>query len=255
MNKKYFTRIPNEFIQCDIQKKFGTNRKFYITYVLIDKYRSLEDCSWITLKKVLEVCGYKTTKNKPKAFYEIISVLEYMVENQMIQIVQDLNTLSYGTGVEIKIISDNFDYPEKWTKLNSNEFELIMSSESQINKENLLLTYLYVRSYMDCRPKNPDGSEQLSNPEKRPEAFYGSLYIMSEKISMSRDTITKCLQHLVEIDLLKKEVVGCIKKENDKVLQNVSNIYVINKKGYSQEIEWTLQKIKEMYNVNEVAAF
>ena len=29
-------------------------RNFYITYILIDKYRSYEDYSWITIRKVLD---------------------------------------------------------------------------------------------------------------------------------------------------------------------------------------------------------
>ena len=51
---EYFTRFPNEYIQGDIKTKFGVSRKFYITYILIDKYRSYEDYSWITIRKVLE---------------------------------------------------------------------------------------------------------------------------------------------------------------------------------------------------------
>ena len=76
---EYFTRFPNKYIQGNIKTQFGVSRKFYITYILIDKYRSYEDYSWITIRKVLEFYGYKTTKHKPKAFYEILDVLEYMI--------------------------------------------------------------------------------------------------------------------------------------------------------------------------------
>ena len=64
---EYFTRFPNKYIQGNIKTQFGVSRKFYITYILIDKYRSYEDYSWITIRKVLEFYGYKTTKHKPKA--------------------------------------------------------------------------------------------------------------------------------------------------------------------------------------------
>ena len=106
-NKKteYFTRFPNKYIQGNIKKEFGVSRKFYITYILIDKYRSYEDYSWITIRKVLDFYGYKTKKNKPKAVYEILDVLEYMINNKMIEVKQDLDSLSYDTGIEIKIIS------------------------------------------------------------------------------------------------------------------------------------------------------
>lgn len=98
--KEYFTRFPNEYIQGNIKTKFGVSRKFYITYILIDKYRSYEDYSWITIRKVFDFYGYKTHRNKPKAFKEILDVLEYMINNQMIEVKQDLDSLSYDTGSE-----------------------------------------------------------------------------------------------------------------------------------------------------------
>ena len=106
--------------------KFGISRKFYITYILIDKYRSYEDYSWITIRKVLDFYGYKTHRNKPKAFKEILDVLEYMINNQMIEVKQDLDSLSYDTGIEIKIIPKNFDSTEKFAKLTSSQFDTIM---------------------------------------------------------------------------------------------------------------------------------
>ena len=114
---EYFTRFPNKYIQGNIQKQFGVSRKFYITYILIDRYRSIEDFSWITIRKVLNFYGYKTTKHKPKAFREILDVLEYMVNNKMIEVQQDLDSIGYDTGIEIKIIAENFDHPKKFTKI------------------------------------------------------------------------------------------------------------------------------------------
>lgn len=32
--------------------------------------------------------------------------------------------------------------------------------------------------------------------------------------------------------------------------QNVPNIYVLNKEGYEQEIEWAIAKMLEIYNVD-----
>ena len=61
---EYFTRFPNEYIQGNIKTKFGVSRKFYITYILIDKYRSYEDYSWITIRKILDFYGYKTLTSK-----------------------------------------------------------------------------------------------------------------------------------------------------------------------------------------------
>lgn len=254
-SKEYFTRFPNEYIQGNIKTKFGVSRKFYITYILIDKYRSYEDYSWITIRKVLDFYGYKTTSRKPKAFKEILDVLEYMINNQMIEVKQDLDSLSYDTGIEIKIISENFDSTEKFGKLTSSQFDTIMMADSSLNRENILVAFLYINSYIGCRPRQNDGSE-YENAKDNPEAFYRSIKNMSEELSMSKDTINQCIGYLTKSTdnipaLLIKREVGSVQQDKSKPPQNVPNIYVLNKEGYKQEIEWALNKMLELYKVDE----
>ena len=182
MNTKseYFTRFPNDYVQGNIKTKYGISRKFYITYILIDRYRSYEDFSWITIRKILEFYGYKTTKRKPKAFHDILDVLEYMINNKMIEVKQDLDSIGYDTGIEIKIIPEN--------------------------------------------------------------------------LSMSKDTLNQCLSYLTSnVDdkqpLLIKKEVGSIQPDPSQPPQNTPNIYVLNKEGYEQEIEWAIYKMLQIYNV------
>ena len=40
----------------------------------------------------------------------------------------------------------------------------------------------------------------------------------------------------------------------DKPPLNVPNIYVLNKDGYEQEIEWALNKMLEVYKIDEFIA-
>lgn len=252
---EYFTRFPNNYIQGNIKTKYGVSRKFYITYILIDKYRSYEDYSWITLRKVLNFYGYKTHKRRPKAVQEILDVLEYMINNKMIEVQQDLDTLGYDTGIEIKIIPENFDAVDKFSKITSSQLDFIMMSESSINKENILMAFLYINSYIFIRPKNKDNEETMYNPETKPEAFWRSIESMSKELSMSKDTINQCIQYLTssigdkEPLLIKKEV-GSVQPNPKKPPQNVPNIYVLNKEGYEQEIEWAIAKMLEIYNVD-----
>lgn len=257
MNKKneYFTRFPNEYIQGNLKTKFGINRKFYITYILIDKYRSYENYSWITIQKIFEFYNYKTISHKPKTFKEILDVLEYMIINRMVEIKQDLSSISYDTGIEIKIIPENFDYPEYFGKLTSSQYNTIMMADTCLNKENLLIVFLYINSYIKCRPRNEDGSERLDNPETRPEAFWKSIENMAKELSMAKKTINQCINYLITSTetrsaLLIKKEVGSTQKDVNKSLQNVPNIYVLNKEGYQQEIQWAFNKILEIYNVD-----
>ena len=253
--KEYFTRFPNEYIQGNIKTNFGVSRKFYITYILIDKYRSYEDYSWITIRKILEFYGYKTTSRKPKAFKEILDVLEYMINNQMIEVKQDLDSLSYDTGIEIKIIPQNFDSTEKFAKLTSSQFDTIMMADSSLNRENILVAFLYINSYIGCRPRQNDGSE-YENAKDNPEAFYRSIKHMAEELSMSKDTINQCIEYLTKSSddipaLLIKREVGSVRPDKSKPPKNVPNIYVLNKEGYKQEIEWALNRMLELYKVDE----
>lgn len=252
---EYFTRFPNKYIQGNIKTQFGVSRKFYITYILIDKYRSYENYSWITIRKVLEFYGYKTTKHKPKAFYEILDVLEYMINNKMIEVKQDLDSLSYDTGIEIKIIPENFDYPDKFGKLTSTQFDVIMMADSSLNRENILMAFLYINSYIGCHKKNKDGSE-IDNAKDKPEAFWRSIESMAKELAMSKDTINQCIDYLTTSSethdaLLIKREVGSVQPDKSKPPQNVPNIYVLNKGGYEREIEWALNKMKEIYEVDD----
>lgn len=257
--QEYFTRFPNKYIQGNIKTKFGVSRKFYITYILIDKYRSYEDYSWITIRKVLEFYGYKTTSRKPKAFKEILDVLEYMVNNKMIEVKQDLDTLSYDTGIEIKINKDVFDDSKKFAKLTSSQYDNIMMADSSLNRENILVAFLYINSYIGCRKRNEDGSEK-SNAKEYPEAFFKSIKHMSEELSMSKDTINQCMEYLTKSTdehdaLLIKREVGSVQHDKSKPPQNVPNIYVLNKEGYEQEIKWALEKIVQLYGTDEFYPF
>lgn len=250
MNKReYFTRFPNNYIQSNIIKQLGISRKFYITYLLIDKYRSYEDYSWITVKKIFEFYGYQTGSHKPKSFYEVLDVLEYMINNKMIEVAQPLDSLNYDSGIEIKIIPENFDSKEKFTILTASEFNNIMMAESSINRENLLLAYLYISSYIGCRAE--------CNNSSRPNAFFKSIEDMSKDISMSKKTIEQCIEYLTSKTnnknplLIKKETGRYTDKDTNET-KKYPNIYVRNEPGYEDEIKWALEKMIEVYNVDKI---
>ena len=203
----------------------------------------------------MEFYGYKTTSRKPKAFKEILDVLEYMINNKMIEVKQDLDSLNYDTGIEIKIIKENFDSQKNFAKLTSSQFDSIMMADSSLNRENILVAFLYINSYIGCRKRNEDGSE-MKNAKDHPEAFFKSIKKMSEELSMSKDTINQCIEYLTKSTnerdaLLVKREVGSVQPDKTKPPRNVPNIYVLNKEGYEQEIKWALEKIVQLYETDE----
>lgn len=178
-----------------------------------------------------------------------------MIKNKMIEVKQDLDSISYDTGIEIKIIPKNFDYPDKFVKLTSSQFDAIMMANTSLSRENILMVFLYINSYIGCRSKKEDGTE-YGNAKDNPEAFWRSIESMAKELGMSKDTINQCIGYLTATSnnfpsLLVKKEVGSIQPDKTKPPKNVPNIYVLNKEGYEKEIEWALSKLKEIYKVDK----
>lgn len=256
-HKEYFTRVPNSFIQVDIKKKYHLHRIFYLIYILIDKHRSYEDQSYIVISEIFNLCKYKQTKHKPKIFFEIIKCLLFLHESNMINITSDfdIHSVGYNECIQMDIIPENFDATDKFSKITSSQLDFIMMSESSINKENILMAFLYINSYIFIRPKNKNNEETISDPKSKPEAFFRSMESMAKELAISKDTLNQCIQCLTSSSenqkpLLIKREVGSIQPDPKKPPQNVPNIYVLNKEGYEQEIEWAILKMLEVYNVD-----
>lgn len=256
-HKEYFTRVPNSFIQVDIKKKYHLHRIFYLVYILIDKHRSYEDQSYIVISEIFNLCKYKQTKHKPKIFFEIIKCLVFLHESNMINITSDfdIHSVGYNECIQMDIIPENFDATDKFSKITSSQLDFIMMNESSINKENILVAFLYINSYIFIRPKNKNNEETISNPKSKPEAFFRSMESMAKELAISKDTLNQCIQCLTSSSenqkpLLIKREVGSIQPDPKKPPQNVPNIYVLNKEGYEQEIEWAISKMLEIYDVD-----
>ena len=167
----------------------------------------------------------------------------------------DIYNVGYNECIQMDIISENFDATDKFSKITSSQLDFIMMSESSINKENILMAFLYINSYIFIRPKNKNNEEIISNPNSKPEAFFRSMESMSKELAISKDTLNQCIQCLTSSTedkqpLLIKREVGSIQPNPKKPPQNVPNIYVLNKKGYEQEIEWAISKMLEIYDVD-----
>ena len=251
----YFTRIPNEFIQCDLPRKFGVNRILLVVFCEIDRNRSYEDNSYICIRDIFEKCNYKMASRKPKIFYEILKCLLFLKENNYIECNFDPNNIRYSDCIKINIIKDVFDASDSFTKAYGKKLDSIYTSDTKLSKESLITVFLYINSYIRFRPRQDDGFE-YDDAENNPEAFFKSIESMSKELSMSKDTINQCIDYLttstdaVPALLIKKEV-GSVQPDKSKPPQNVPNIYVLNKKGYYQEIEWALNKMLELYKVDK----
>lgn len=251
----YFTMIPNEFIQNGIQRKYKLNRVFSIVWILLNRNRTYENTARITIGEIIDLCNYKRIDHKPKIFYEIIKCLLFLETNNYIDMDYfDIYTISYDDCITIRIISDVFDPKENFTKIYNYQFDTIMSYRDSTTKENLISVFLYIASYIGNRVRNEDEGE-LTDPTENPEAFWGTVEKMKEKLSMSKKTILRCLDLLTSSTrgtkpLLIKEEVGYIPQALDKPPIQAPNIYVLHKDGYKKEIQLALNKMKQIYSVD-----
>ena len=79
---------------------------------------------------------------------------------------------------------------------------------------------------------------------------------MAKELSMSKDTINRCLDYLTDslnnkYSLLIKKEVGNIKSNKQKTPQNIPNIYVLNREGYEQEIKLAMDLILKIYKAEK----
>ena len=240
----FFAKIPNCFIKVNLQAKHNLHRVFLVLYAEIIRHRTIENVSRISIGSILNQCDYKWTKNRPKVFYEIIKGLCFLRENNYIDFDIEPYLISPDMLLELRIITQNFDVYGNFTKLYYNDLEKIFNAQIKPTKESILTVYLYICSYIGCRPRNPDGTETLPNPQDFPEAFFRSIKHMSKDLGMSKDTIYKCLDFLVKSKnnrdgLLIKREINNVSFEDGQA----PNIYVLNQNGYEQEIQWAIQKV------------
>ena len=172
----------------------------------------------------------------------MIDVLRYMIDTEMISTSQNIKSIDYDTGIKIKINPQKFDHTDRWGKLTYQIFDKITQLDTKISKDAILLTFLYVNSFIGTKSSK-------ENRKSNPCAFYRNINSMATEIGMSKETLINSLNILIDEKILIKRIVGSIKKE-DKPPQNVPNIYVLNQPGYQEEIDMALEKMKELYSVD-----
>lgn len=238
----HFTRMPNIFIRNSLSKDLGLNRIFLVVYILIDRHRSYENKSYITIGQVLNLCNYKKSNRKPKVFYEIIKSLLFLKENYFINCDFDYYTIDYDECIPIEIITENFDVKDNFTKMYSKDFDQIFDSATTLSMESVLVVYLYIVSFID------NGSDDTRDI---PRAFWRSIDKTAKELSMAKKTVNQCIDYLIASSenrpaLLIKREIGNVQFNQNRPPQNAPNIYVLNKEGYEREIELTLSKLIKM---------
>ena len=81
--------------------------------------------------------------------------------------------------------------------------------------------------------------------------FLHLLYILLSYAAFSVECMT-CFTSTVadKQPILIKINAEDVKAYVGKIPQNIPNVYVLNKKGYEQEVKWAIQKMLQIYNIH-----
>lgn len=251
-NNKYFTRIPNDLIQCNPIAELGLNRIIYSVYITIDTNRTIFDKSYIVIGDLLASLGYKVSKDKPLIFNEVVKCILFLRDNKYIRTDFDFKRITYKTMIPMTINAPVFDAIDNFTPIYQKDYETILNyGKSGKDVEHLLHVYLYIASFIIFRDKNNTSSKYES---EHPEAYYKSLDNLLKDTGLSKQTVIAALKYLCIADnnhknLLVKHKVGCVRINS--CTKRVPNIYVLNNYHWEKEIDLALRQLKIMYNVIE----
>ena len=248
VDKEIFVRVPNSLIRCNSK---DIKKKIILVYIYLDRHRSFENLVNFSIYNIIRSCGYIANEKSMVAINEFKSILEFMYDNQMIEFVTPFKNIKGNLLSQIKLL-DNFDIVENFTKITLNEVDTLILESSKIDKSILFSIYLYMKSFMINRPLTIDG-EEYKNAHEKPSSFFGTYNSIIEALGYSKGTITKCFDEYIKLGLLKKHETGSYFVSFNGVIKkiNAPNIYVINNDKADKEIQWTLEKFKQLYNVDQ----
>ena len=242
----YFYRVPNKWI-----REKPPNLKRICVYYLLNELRGISDKGMITIKYIVENCGYKCRSGSDGVNKVYRDVLREAIKQQ--DIILDsgyvVSDFSIVEGIPYTVNSDSFDVVENFTKLTDTEFDTIIRNNPSRDKENMLGAYIYIKSFY-----HPYTSIN------RPIGFYNNLGSISKALDISERVLIKELGWLVEHNLLIKYYVGSIETDNlNKPRKNVPNIYIPNLGQSQDEIDETIKStvamMKEFYDVEKFLPF
>lgn len=238
-NTTKFCKIPKSFV-----RNKGNDSAKILTYYAIDNFRLLADdtVSVVSLQEICKLTGYKANNGKYGYLPKIRSHLLKFHSLGIIELV-DINVskpIKTTNLITIKLNPDFFPTKD-YVQLTDDEFNTLISIKSSIQKAYLFKVFLNVKSYIYIPQESDIGT---------PSAFYKSIDSSVEETGITRYIFDKCLDILVEHNLLVKHETGSY-KTNSGLITNAPNIYVLNDTNVQNNINASLSRLKNTLNVSK----
>lgn len=236
--RDFFARVPTEYIRCNINKKYGLSRTFYLVYTYMYRNKSPEGFITFGINQLLSICGCKQDNKSCIAYKDIIKSIQYLADNGMIKVFcENLENISCRNYIEVEIL-DKFYQAKRYTTVYFADIDKILYSNSKCRNQNLITVYLYIMSYI-FKHKEQNLSRDI------PEAFYSLVENIISITGLSPNTVNMCLDELVTLGIFIKKETGTI-KDGD-LYVTLPNIYVVNNNHAGHEIELAMAKLSKIY--------
>ena len=247
---RYFI-IPDEILVASSEM-----RDLIPVYVQLTKRKSIYDNeAYMIMNDIIESSGRKLTKTIRAgcgAHLKIISCLEWLQQNQYIEVVgADIKDIySFGLTKQMKFkISDKRS--QKFILLYVNDIDCLLdiSRQYKIRYNNLLLVYCYMVKYIYSN------SNTVSVDKWKPEVINFTPTFAEHDLNISKLTLNKILTALVDGKMLDRYVFNPTKTEEDTYYRHKS-IYAIHEEGvtFNSQIAAALRQVKQAINEKQTAS-
>lgn len=220
-----YSRIPNDFFygECIIK---NTNKNILMMYDSLYMRRGLDNISSISIEYIIEYCGLKPNRNKGKTNDTIKDLFLYLENTGYINILnkEDLKSIKNLILIHFKKYAD-----KNYVELKRSEIEKISNSESKLDKTNLLIIFLYLKSRMYRRQNGDD----LVKSGGIPETCFPTYENIYSDIDISKRSISRYITELDKLDLIRYANSGKwydpkeISKDGEIAIKDSGNLYTL----------------------------
>ena len=237
VDKDFFIKIPNIMIndESSLIRKYGD--KFFLVYIYLERRKTIEGISHITLLDCIEKCKYKPKSGKGKVNDQFKDTFISLKESGFLNIDIDFKKIKIHDFIECKLNNVESDF----FQLTLKEIDLIFNYKGKEDFINILKVYSSIKSKIYRNEKNLSccitGNYEVAFPSYE--------RILRDTNLKSKSTLKSCLDVL--IDELKLLVVGNngdrVKKSTGEVKRD-NNTYSLNSPYGIENLKGALKYLK-----------
>lgn len=233
--------------------KNHTGRQLLI-YGYLFMHRNMRDEVNFSLEELIQGCGNSLNRHMGKSNEIYYQDLKYIIEQNKsghfdISTIKAIRKINLTDRIILylgEIVIDD----EKYTKLSFDDYDIITSSDYK-RKDNLLITYLYIKSHFFERKQSKDDNGNITREEEtlrdNPVGYAIDYEKIAKDIGIAKNTVINAIDYLCNLKLLYVYKTGGYKNDKGKI-QNAPNIYTPWDR--QNEAVYVLDKLKELYKVD-----